>query len=146
MTTQPGNLILEGKDPLTHAVHIVDEPVHTGVYTGTECTLKIALNSSLGRVPFEELLYYAVLQRKKEDELERAYLAASSSKTPILGGLFNRKESPRGDSPTEETSTEKTVEEKRPSSVTVSDEERVQASRAIRTASWLSIFYLITTE
>jgi hypothetical protein len=108
-----------------------------------------------GKVPFEVLLYYAKLQRKREDETFSKVLASEGPKRTIFGNIFKSKKNGPEESAiaakppaTVETSSERPDydEKDRNESPTVSAEERVQANRAIRTATWISVFYLITTE
>ena len=96
------------------------------------------------KIPFEELLYYAAIQRKKDDQFN-----ASSSSGPIdfkssrIGGMLglNGEKKDIADTSVVEVDDEKA---RTPSPVTL--DERAQARRAIRTATWINIFYLITTE
>ncbi|KIJ34891.1 hypothetical protein M422DRAFT_233084 [Sphaerobolus stellatus SS14] len=130
MATQLGGLALEGTDPR------LQEPV--------------AAHAHKGRIPFEELLYYAKLQRQKEVDADKAYAITNPEKPSLIGGLFKRKDN--NSSAPAITEKEDSVDEKREKMDTekapsmVSDEEKTAAYRAIRTASWLSIFYLITTD
>jgi len=137
-TVQPASLALEGTDPR------LQEPAHESHGHVHE-----------GRVPLEELLYYAKIQRVREDEAEREFMLASGGKpSSIMGGLFNRKQREREAPPAIKEKPDVSLDEKKdpersktPSTRSVvSDDERAQAYRALRTASWLGIFYLITTD
>lgn len=126
MASQPASLALEGKDPRVHEE--VDQPYHTE------------------KVPFEAFLHYAAIQRQKEENT----FAAESTKPIAQSSFMSRliKKSPVTTSVVKMDADEKGSQtgSQRPPSVTISAEERQAASRALRTATWISIFYLITTD
>ncbi|KAF8591675.1 amino acid transporter-like protein [Ramaria rubella] len=130
MATQPAALALEGKDPRIDDQVVI--PLHTG------------------KVPFEALLYFAAIQRKKEDELNGFSSAVVESNTSTFGQRLKarfRTEHPVEAAVVEAPSDDEKADEKaRPPSYDVTQDERKQAQRALRTATWLSIFYLITTD
>jgi hypothetical protein len=87
-------------------------------------------------VTFEEYRYYAEITRAEQD--------ASNVPTTSSGehGMLPT-DSPAG----EKTSDAEGSQEAVPTNPhIISDDEWVAASRAIRTATWLSVFYLITTD
>lgn len=108
-------------------------------------------NLDIGRVPFEILLHYAALERKQEDILFEDYKKSpQANKAPYLSRVFSRKavSAPRQTTPSDDDKQKEfsSDEEKKAPSPSVTDDEGAQAYRALRTATWLSIFYLITTE
>ncbi|KAF8519394.1 amino acid transporter-like protein [Hysterangium stoloniferum] len=105
----PGSLALDDKDPRFEDANAKVQQLYTG------------------RVPFEALLYYARLQRKRE---EVAFTTIKNNMPEAVTAVASPKEDEKG----------------RTGSPSISADERVQANRAIRTATWLSVFYLITTD
>ncbi|KAL8716140.1 MAG: hypothetical protein Q9220_000045 [cf. Caloplaca sp. 1 TL-2023] len=95
-------------------------------------------------VTFEEYYYYARLSREHPSE------APETSPKPTSTGLAKHNPFAKNLTPvhTNDTENEKSIggsTNAQPWHV-VSSEEHVQASRALRTASWGAIFYLITTD
>ncbi len=94
-------------------------------------------------VPFEEYLYYAVLQRHAESIDPGTETSGTDSQTPAKP---------------DETWLSKMTDHKGPNVnvdphkkhpeilMTQEEEERAAASRSMRLASWISVFYLITTD
>jgi hypothetical protein len=106
-------------------------------------------------VSFEEYHYYALIARAEEDELSKNDIGDSTWISYILPS-----KSAKGDvvhhSPADNSVTN--GEEKVPGAsrdvndleaherAHVTDDEWMNASRALRTASWSAVFYLITTD
>ncbi|KAF8591689.1 amino acid transporter-like protein [Ramaria rubella] len=122
MGSQPTTLTLEEKD-----------------YGVDEGAMGQALHA--GKVPFEALLYFAAIQRQREEEWH-----AISPATPKASTLKGKLKAKFKSGPAEATVVEASDDEKTglPSSIT--RDEKLQAQRAVRTATWLSIFYLVTTD
>ncbi|KAH8808863.1 amino acid transporter-like protein [Xylogone sp. PMI_703] len=102
-------------------------------------------------VTFEEYQYYAKETRAEEDLLE----AKNPSDKGIKAILFPSKNtkgdvihgSPVVESGGEETDKNKNIHDRsHHDRVAVTDDEWANASRALRTASWSAVFYLITTD
>jgi hypothetical protein len=99
-------------------------------------------------VTFEEYYYYALKTRAVEND----EAANDTTKTGILQILFPPKKSAVEivtTSPPSGSDGEKSTGEKprtRDGRLVVSDEEWINASRALRTATWAACFYLITTD
>jgi hypothetical protein len=92
-------------------------------------------------VTFEEYIHYAQIDREREKALPDVRHPASSLKSTLFGkktALVEEQPSP----PTDEKD-EKGQVARGP---VVTDDEWYHASRALRTATWGSIFYLITTD
>ncbi|KAF8488736.1 transmembrane amino acid transporter protein-domain-containing protein [Gautieria morchelliformis] len=123
MAAQPASLPIDSKDP-----RVADDVVYQA--------------PSSRKIPFEELLHYAAIQRKRDDETLKSGSDFNSSR---FGGLLAFKGEKK--EPVETTADVSDDEKARtPSPVTVTEDDRTQARRAIRTATWLNIFYLITTD
>jgi hypothetical protein len=89
-------------------------------------------------VVFEEFLHYAAIQRRSE---ELSFRPDSSEPLEDKGNWFSRLSQQKGPNVN--------VDVRNASSITSLDEdeaERTNALRALRSASWASIFYLITTD
>jgi hypothetical protein len=115
-------------------------------------------------ISFEEYAYYASITRAEEKAENERFVAAAGPKTvkSVLKNRFTNFKPPTiVDTPTEPDSpSEKHVgmEEKdgngndmalvnrETNPMAVSDAEYKNASRAIRTAGWSSVFYLVTTD
>lgn len=148
------NLALEGGDPRN-----VEHPVTAATGEPIETQLLRAAHDS--SVTFEEYVYWASITRAEEKIENRKHMAASGPKTfkSIIKNRFSNYkapttaiDSPRSDS-IKETPTEDRSEKlmgsptRTPGNLGgVSDSEYKNASRAIRTAGWSSVFYLITTD
>lgn len=95
-------------------------------------------------VTFEEYIYYAKIERAKEKNLTGIGKKSFSLKT-----LF-RKDEPvtleSRPSPNAPGSTTNKETAGREEFGVVEDEEWYQAARALRTATWGAVFYLITTD
>lgn len=149
----PAALALEGNDPRDPAHPVVgdNEPVET----------QLLHNSHDPTVTFEEYNYYATITRAEEKIANERYVAAAGPKSikSIIKNRFSKgyQESATPDSPMTNNNSdgEKTeLGEKGDTDVVstrrnlggVSDSEWRSASRAVRTAGWSSVFYLITTD
>lgn len=113
-------------------------------------------------VTFEEYIYYASITRAEEKIANERHVAAAGPKSfkKVLFNRFSKGRQLSADSPsaTDNGSTGEKHDEKgvTPAPVDapatrgnlggVSDSEWKNASRAIRTAGWSSVFYLITTD
>ncbi|PWY86749.1 hypothetical protein BO70DRAFT_288394 [Aspergillus heteromorphus CBS 117.55] len=117
-------------------------------------------------VTFEEYVYWAKIERALEDEENRQYVEERGPLTisKVVKGRFSKGVHVENQQKREREEAEKAaqglpIDEKSAdnknglvsssasnSSVAVSDEEWRTASRALRTASWGTIFYLITTD
>ena len=79
---------------------------------------------------FEEYLHYAAIQRRLEDDHQETYVLGKRD----WMAKFSK-----------DVNIDANVRDIRDLSV-IEDSERINALRAMRTASWLSVFYLITTD
>lgn len=159
MATNNANLALQGGDP-RNPKHIFTgscEPIETQL-------LRAAHDSS---VPFEEYVYWASVTRAEEKAANDRYRATRGPRT-FMSTLKNRFSKGEIEAPPREThsQTELVDSEKeqrrngdredkiepfpgqKPDTekMTVTPGEWKSASRAVRTASWSSIFYLVTTD
>lgn len=106
-----------------------------------------------GTVTFEEYIYWAEIERADEKERNRQYLEKRGPLTPakVLKGRFSH-----GVHHDERKEREKAAQESgdvdlkgagvQPNEVTVTDEEWRIATRALKTTSWGTVFFLITTD
>ena len=104
-------------------------------------------------VSFEEYHYYALIARAEEDELSKQDIGDTTFLSLILPS-----KSAKGDVVHHTPPGGVEGDEKNPDSsrnvhnlehgerVNVTDDEWQNASRALRTASWSAVFYLITTD
>lgn len=143
-------LALEGNDPRdpTHAAFGDNEPVEK----------QLAHNIHDRSVSFEEYVYYATITRADEKIANERFVAAAGPKSfkSVIKSRFSKghKESTALDSPTADNNSngEKTAYDEngiipaRRNLGGITDSEWKNASRAIRTAGWSSVFYLITTD
>lgn len=139
---QMGNLALSGGDPRLS----VDEGkngISSQVYTVPQMRKLHDPN-----VSFEEYNYYANKTRAEEDQ-DAMDARSSGNSTGILGVIFpaksgkgmEREEGRKG------SMIAKTVNLSNPDKrAQISDDEWTNANRALRTATWGAIFYLITTD
>lgn len=151
------NLALEGGDPRDprHLLTGTSEPVETQL-------LRAAHDSS---VSFEEYAYWASLTRAEEHAANERYLAARGPRTfkSTLKGRFSKGQidAVPVDTPSDSGSAGRVGEKggrgreqspgeqkQEPSNdmMRVTPEEWKTASRAVRTAGWSSVFYLVTTD
>lgn len=147
---QSANLALEGGDPRdpTH-------PVLTVAHGNESVERQQAHAFHDPSVTFEEYMYYAAITRAEEKEANAAHVSAAGPKTfkSVLANRFSKGtvETRTIDSPAEGGNlTPPVYDEKKVSPQrhlgNVSDAEWKNASRAVRTAGWTSVFYLITTD
>lgn len=96
-------------------------------------------DSSSGAV-FEDYLHYAALQRREED--------IQSNIDPNIAGRswLNRLSAHKGPNVIVDINARGGDEGSMMDSMTVTEAERVNALRALKSASWASVFYLITTD
>ncbi|KAI6841908.1 amino acid transporter-like protein [Hortaea werneckii] len=117
-------------------------------------------------VSFEEYIYWAEIEREMEAEENKKFKAARGPRTltNIIKSRFSTGKQPPSESSDDKERRERAIqpldEAKRPEDkqmqisepsassdpVRVTDEEWRTAARALRTASWSTIFYLITTD
>ncbi|KAI6868784.1 amino acid transporter-like protein [Hortaea werneckii] len=117
-------------------------------------------------VSFEEYIYWAEIEREIEAEENKKFKAARGPRTltNIIKSRFSTGKQPPSESSEDKERRERAVqpldEAKRPENtqmqviepsassdpVRVTDEEWRTAARALRTASWSTIFYLVTTD
>jgi hypothetical protein len=102
-------------------------------------------------ITFEEYMYYAEITRAEEhaeDERYRSGRGPTTLKT-LMKDRFSKGRHSHSGSPSPQTG-DAISQEKRPEGdgiiTGVSDAEWKQASRAVRTAGWGGVFYLITTD
>ena len=91
------------------------------------------------RVEFEDYLYFAAIQRREED---LAILPPSELRNSEKSNWFSRLSEHKG--PNVNVKVHDTDNAAPPP--TADELERENASRALRLASWASVFYLITTD
>ena len=139
MANAPGILALDGGDPREPSAQALGEAQTTVTHHDPR-----KLHDS--SVTFEEYLHYAKISRAdtRYEDPEHSYRFWQRRKTssPIAA--------PDPAVISEKTSDEKAMStgsrEAAPQYMTITDDEYVTASRAIRTATWGSVFFLITTD
>jgi hypothetical protein len=154
--SQMANLALEGGDP-RDPTHPIETITHGNKPVESELIPAIHDPS----VTFEEYMYYGAITRAEEKAANERYVAAAGPKTfkSVVMNRFSKGQttdthslnspgSPAGNSsPGEKNgSDEKAVAPADRNWGNVSDGEWKNASRAVRTAGWTSVFYLITTD
>ncbi|KAI0008276.1 transmembrane amino acid transporter protein-domain-containing protein [Xylariaceae sp. FL0662B] len=152
---QPASLALEGGDPRKVSAQAADLTTST-----------IRTQATEGRkISFEEYMYWAEVTRAEEREANARFVAARGPRTlsNVLKGRFStgrEMQEAASDGNGAGSLCEGTAEEKGPGNGTlkvvnvtastarhgVTEVQRRTASRAMRTASWGTIFYLITTD
>jgi hypothetical protein len=154
MTTPAANLALEGGDP-RDAHHPL---------AGDSQAIELAMLQSIHdpSITFEEYVYWAEITRAEEKAANERYIEARGPRTlksTIMGRFTRGKDvhdsydTPPAQSLAGDEKTglgEKSVvpggsPETAPRSA-VTDAEWKRASRAVRTAGWSGVFYLITTD
>jgi hypothetical protein len=149
MTANPAGLALEAdpRDPHHPVTGPGAEPMETQLLRGIHDP----------KITFEEYMYYGAITRAEEKAANERYVQAAGPKT-IKTVLLNRfskgKVEPlpvdAPDSPIESAGEKNAIDEKGMTPHRnlggVSDNEWKNASRAVRTAGWSSVFYLITTD
>jgi hypothetical protein len=143
-------LALEGNDPR--------DPAHAAIGDNEPVETQFLHNSHDPSVTFEEYIYYAAITRAEEKISNERFVAAAGPKTfkTVLKNRFSKghKEPTALDSPTTDNNFDREKTEYDENGVIpsrrnlgeVTDSEWKNASRAIRTAGWSSVFYLITTD
>lgn len=97
-----------------------------------------------GTPSFEALLHYAALQRLREDDM---FNVPEAQRNTFMTRIFAPKPPTSGSEIHSDIDIEKPSSRHIPHlSSTVSEEEKRMAQRAFRTAAWVSVFYLITTD
>jgi hypothetical protein len=147
--SNPAGLALGGGDPR--------DPNH--VLTGGQDVVEkqMAQNAHDPSVTFEEYMYYATITRAEEleaDKHHRAALGPRTFKSTIKNRFSTGKETHAVANYPPSPTGERDLNEKkgldrsppRRNLGDVSDADYKTASRAIRTASWSSAFFLITTD
>jgi len=149
----PAALALEGNDPR--------DPAHPVVGDNKPVETQLLHNIHDPSVTFEEYIYYATITRAEEKIANERYVADAGPKSfkSIIKNRFSKghQELATPDSPTTDNNSngERTdLDEKGNTDIVptrrnlggVSDSEWRNASRAVRTAGWSSVFYLITTD
>lgn len=141
----PAGLALEGGDPR--------DPAHNTTHHNISDENQILHSSHDASVTFEEYVYYAKITRTEEEVANARYVEAAGPRTfkSMIKNRFSKGHQPN-------TNHEVVVEygsekdgtsspgSKQRNLGNVSDAEWKTASRAVRTASWSGIFYLITTD
>lgn len=126
--------------------NVVGDSAEVMVLEGTDAyrfsvKYKLCPTFPIGSPSFEASLHYAAVQRFREDDM---FNVPESQRTTFMAKIFFPK------LPTSVGSTKDSDIEKPPMpvarSITVSEEEKRMAQRALRTATWVTVFYLITTE
>lgn len=126
------------KSPGQYALASNNEAVETGF------TVEKAQVHNDPSVLFEEYLYYANITRAEERAYEGNLI---NRKDPwSLGGIIKNRFSKGHVHEINAVLTDDTIVTTHNNVSTVTDIEWRQASRALRTASWGSIFFLITTD
>lgn len=136
---QMANMALDGGDPRLTGVD--DSKELYGL--ASNATLPQARKLHDSSITFEEYYYYAEKTRAEEDAMQ------AGPTSGIMSLIFPSKSDPgvtkaaekRGSVIAETVNLSR--KEKR---MEISDEEWTNANRALRTASWGAIFYLITTD
>ncbi len=96
-------------------------------------------------ISFEEFLYWAKISREDERAADKAFREARGPRTvkSTIKSRFSRADNGMEIDNSPETDQDSSADER----ITgVSEKEWKRASRALRTASWGAVFYLITTD
>ena len=117
-----------------------------GFGVASEITRPVARKLHDPRITFEEYLHYAAITRADD----RHHATPHTDNALSVAGLkamnpFAKKREPAVETVTqlnEKTST--SSPDRQP--FTITEEEYIQASRAVRTATWGAVFFLITTD
>ncbi len=136
---QMANLALDGGDPRLS----VDEGKGPYGMSGMAYTRPEMRKLHDSSITFEEYHYYAEKTRAEED-------AAATGPTQGMLSMILPSKTDKGVNRVGEKRASVIAEKSNPSSpdnrAEISDEEWTNANRALRTASWGAIFYLITTD
>lgn len=150
MTQPMANLALDGGDPR--------DPHHpvAGDAKAVELTMLSSIHDP--SISFEEYVYWAEITRAEEKVSNEKFITAQgprSWKTIITNRFSRAKAIPEsyGTPPAtnlaaneKDSSDEKSVVPGGSNQVRITDAEWKTASRAVRTAGWSGVFYLITTD
>lgn len=142
-----GPLNVKGKE----APATISDTAHTYLSAGKQLQLKVS---------FEEYLHYASITRAEERLADEAYRSARGPSTIKSRFLDRFQMSPKGHTAAkkinrQETGPSQELDEKNVQAVSsntgsppspTDDPELHAANRALRTAGWGSVFYLITTD
>ncbi|KAI1462934.1 transmembrane amino acid transporter protein-domain-containing protein [Daldinia caldariorum] len=149
-TNPPANLALDGGDPRKLSLEVEN---------GTNDAVGDEYTNNRG-VSFEEYMYYAAITRAQEKEANARYKVARGPQTikSVIKGRFSSGHIEQ-DVSTEVTASLSNVRDEKDRrngefQVTgvggkgngITEAQRQSANRALRTASWGTIFYLITTD
>lgn len=111
------------------------EPVHVNELEKVDRSSSIdspALSARSGEIVFEDYLHFAALQRLEED--------GGIEKVSSEPNWFQRLSAHKGPNVNVDVHNAKSYP------MTEYEEDQAQASKALRLASWASVFYLITTD
>jgi hypothetical protein len=140
-TLAAGNTALDVGDPRRPSAALADGPdrnVSVAYSTGHKLHDK--------NVSFEEYLFYAKLSRSDQRYEDPDHSFRVFGKTLIKGRYHGNPAEEAGKANALDGKMEKGGADSPPQPFIISDEEYVQASRAVRTASWGAVFFLITTD
>ena len=110
------------------------EPIHINEHMNEKASIQDsddAASSSSGEIVFEDYLHFAAIQRLEED---------GGIEAPERMNWFHSLSSEKGPNVNVD------IRDVKPHPMTPTEEERANASRALRPSSWASVFYLITTD
>jgi hypothetical protein len=146
----------------TAGIEPIADPIHSHVFDTKEADIRQRNWGLTARVDpsvtFEEYVHWAKLERAEEHENNRVYKEERGPRTlgSVLKGRFskgihydNAKKLEQEMQVAPASSDEKggvIDSTSAPNSMVVTDEEWKQAARALKTASWGTIFFLITTD
>lgn len=147
MVDDPNNDTSKADDNSTNKGDNVGDSVEVVVLEGQFTFITSfdnVLSCFLGAPSFEALLHYAALQRLREDDM---FNVPQAQRNTFMTRIF----APKPPTSASEVHSDTDIEKSPPRhtsrlSSIVSEEEKRMAQRAFRTAAWVSVFYLITTE
>jgi hypothetical protein len=141
------NFALDGGDPRQEknpAQTALDQGPQLDVKNGQTFTIEAAQIHNDSSILFEEYLHYASITRAAEKHFEEGRVPEGKGGFSLGGVIKNRFS--KGEKYQSEGTDGDVVLRKHDDFSTVSDEEWRTASRATRTASWGTVFFLITTD
>lgn len=143
MTSNLANLALDGGDPREkhNPEQYVLDHGHGSISHGF--SIEAAQVHNDPDVLFEEYIHFADITRAEEKEYERNRI---KPKGQGIGGIIKSRFSKGHRHEINTDVGEHNIEIKHNNHTTVTDLEWKQASRALRTAGWSAIFFLITTD
>lgn len=146
MSQNLANLALDGGDPRlsekrNSTQYALDHGHEAGLANGFSIEAAHVHNDP--EILFEEYLHYAKISRAEEHEYEGNLVKRNEPFS--LGGIIKNRFS-KGHVHQENTPAEENAVTTHHDFSTVTDREWRQASRAARTASWGTVFFLITTD